>query len=265
MLPWKVFIRSVSAVTLLAMGGLAAGQDVLPFSHVSRSVGTQAVIDDQTAPADEVDETPAVDEAALPADDTTTTTEPPETAAPDVAGDTEAPAPSDVPVIEVTEIPEAPTTVPPAAPEVDAPDTPPAAPVEDDAAVICAAAAEKACGPVEPVPAADSSIDARVERCVAWWNRLADRLDGRGRPRWAARARMVADRCDEMIARWQERQDRRDARQGRVENRREKGDHNNDGHPDNGWHNKDRDRRNGRPETVPGQVNKAERHGEGRR
>jgi hypothetical protein len=265
MLPWKVFIRSVGAVTLLAMGGLAAGQDVLPFSHVSRSVGTQAVIEDETAPAGDVDETPVVDEAALPADDdVTTTTELPETAAPDVVDDTDAPTPSEVPVVEVTELPETTTAPPPTAPEVDAPDTPAAAPAEDDAVVICAAAAEKACGPAEPVPAADSSFDARVERCVAWWNRLADRLEGRNRPRWAARARLVADRCDEMIARWQDRQERRDARQDRVENRREKGDHNNDGHPDNGWHNKDRDRRDRRPETAPGQVNK-ERHGEGRR
>jgi hypothetical protein len=276
MLPWKVFIRAVGAVTLLTMGGLAAGGDVVPFSHVSRSVGMQAVVEEEAAPAVEADETPVVDDAAVPADDGSAVTEIPDSA--DPAGTDEVdPEPATPPVVEVTEAPGTPTTT---APEVDAPDTPPAAPAEDDAPVVCAAAAETACGPADPELAADARFDARVQRCEAWWNRLADRLEDRNRPRWAARARMVAERCEVIITRWQERKERREERrddrqvrreerQDRREERKVKGDHNCDGRPDNGWHAKpgypfpcdDA----GRPETAPARVRRAERHSEGRR
>jgi hypothetical protein len=285
MVPWKVFIRSVGVVTLLATGGFAAGQDVMPFSHVSRSVGEQAVVDDGTTPdVEPAAETPTVDEAALPADGDATTTEVPGTAVPEIVDPADPPDPT---VVDDPEKPEAPsTTTPPAtAPDADETVTPPAAPVEDDASIVCVAAAETTCGVAEPVPAADSSFDARVQRCQNWWNRLADRLAARNRPQWAERARRVADRCDEMIARWQERQDRQDRRQDRRQDGPEKakGDHNCDGRPDNGWHKTDgrhpatgeqctpgaptpdQTRKGDRPETAPGQVNKAERHSERRR
>jgi hypothetical protein len=278
MVPWKVFIRSVGVVTLLATGGFAAGQDVMPFSHVSRSVGEQAVVDDGTTPdVEPAAETPTVDESALPADGDGTTTEVPDTAAPDIVDPADTPDPT---VVDDPEKPETPsTTAPPAAaPDGEETATPPTAPAEDDASVVCAAAAETTCGVAEPVPAADSSFDARVQRCQAWWNRLADRLAARNRPQWAERARQVADRCDEMVARWQERQDRRQERHDKA-----KGDHNCDGRPDNGWHKTDgrhpatgerctpgetapdQPKNGDRPETAPGQVNKAERHSERRR
>ena len=273
-------------VTLLATGGFAAGQDVMPFSHVSRSVGGQAVVDDGTTPDAETPdaetaETPTVDEAALPGEGDNTPTEVPATAAPDIVDPADTPDPT---VVEVPEKPETPTTTttppPAAAPDANETATPPTAPAEDDATVVCAAAAETTCGVAEPVPAADSSFDARVQRCQAWWNRLADRLAARNRPQWAERARQVAGRCDEMVARWQERQDRRQERQAKA---KVKGDHNCDGRPDNGWHKTDgrhpstgeqctpgapapdQTRKGDRPETAPGQVNKAERHSERRR
>lgn len=280
--PWKVFIRSVGVVTLLAMGGLAAGQNVVPFSNASRSVGALAEVD-ETATAPDGEVTPAVDETEAPADDSTT--EAPPTAAPDL--DPIDPPDTVPPVVDVTEAPDTPTTtappVPDTAPDSEAPTTPPTAPADEEGPVVCAAAAETACGPAEPELAADPSFDARVERCVAWWNRLADRLEERDRPRWAARARLIAERCDEWIARWQERREqreqeraqRREVRRDDRDSRKVKGDHNCDGHPDNGWRNKpgypqpcpDRDGRNdnGRPGTAPGQERKAERHSERRR
>jgi hypothetical protein len=269
MVPWKVFIRSVGVVTLLATGGLATGQDVVPFSHVSRAVGAQAVVDDESIAAPDADESPTVDEAALPAEGDDTPTEVTAPADPDSVDPGDTADPAAPPVVEAPEKPEAPTTTPPtAAPDVDETAVPPVAPAEDDAAVVCVAAAETTCGVAEPVPAADSSFDARVQRCQAWWNRLADRLAARNRPQWAERARQVADRCDEMIARWQDRQDRRQEKKAKP------CDHNNDGHPDNGWRNKDGScgdkgdrpetapaqvRKGDRPETAPGQVKKAER------
>jgi len=47
-----------------------------------------------------------------------------------------------------------------------------------------------------------------------------------------------------------------------------KGDHNNDGHCDRGWHNKETAgpaNKGQRPQAAPGQLNRAERHSEGRR
>ena len=98
-----------------------------------------------------------------------------------------------------------------------------------------------------------------------WWKSLAQAFADNGRPDWAARATQIAERCDEMITRWEQWEERRQERQDRV-----KGDHNGDGHPDNGWHQRgdrddddrgddDRDGRRGRP-----QAQKASRHREGR-
>jgi hypothetical protein len=84
----------------------------------------------------------------------------------------------------------------------------------------------------------------------------------------AAGARRVADRCDEMVARWQQWQERRqqrdDRRDDRQVDRKVKGDHNGDGHPDNGWHNKDRDRGD-RGDNRPARARQVSRHSEGRR
>src|SRR6185295_9929969 len=92
MQPWKMFIRSVSVVTVLTAGGFAAGQSVVPFMHTSRTSMPQVSEGDGTAPDAEV---PAVDPAAEESTDdtTTTTTEAPKADAPDPVNDP-APAPA---------------------------------------------------------------------------------------------------------------------------------------------------------------------------
>jgi hypothetical protein len=151
----------------------------------------------------------------------------------------------------VVTVPTKPTTTTTTTP-ADQGDT--VAPTDGDAPAVCAAAATTPCGPTDPAPAADNSFDARVQRCQAWWNDLADRLDANGRPEWAARAREVAGRCEAMIARWQQWQDRWEQRQA------EKGDHNGDGHADNG----NRFRRDGRADRPSPQPKQSSRHSEGR-
>jgi hypothetical protein len=263
MQPWKMFVRSVSVVTLLTAGGFAAGQDVLPFTHTSGSTSPQVSVVDETA-ADS--ETPSVDPAATVDETdstTTTTTEAPAVDAPSVdpVGD---PAPTTPPVVEVPDEPTTTTTAP--APSTPAPDVsaaPPATPAENDAPVVCAAASEGQCGPADPAPAAAHTFDERVQRCRDWWNRLADRLAARNRPQWAERARRVAERCEAIVARWQEKH------QGQAV-KKQKGDHNCDGHQDNGWRNNPHKtppaecppspapapaaQGKGRPATAPGHV-----------
>lgn len=85
MLPWKSFVRSVSIVTLLTAGAMAAGQNVVPFTNASRGV----------APVEEVDEPPVVEEETPDVDpidevvdeETTTTTTAPEVETPDIESD----------------------------------------------------------------------------------------------------------------------------------------------------------------------------------
>jgi cytoskeletal protein RodZ len=121
MQPWKMFIRSVSVVTLLTAGGFAAGQAVVPFANVSR--GTSPTVEE---PAPE-EETPAVDpaEEAPETDDSTTTTTEPE------ATDDDAPS-TDDPAEEAPEVAEEPTTTT-TAPEVIEVNVAPPAPVADPA------------------------------------------------------------------------------------------------------------------------------------
>ncbi|MDQ1503774.1 MAG: hypothetical protein QOD57_1501, partial [Actinomycetota bacterium] len=190
-----------------------------------------------------VDPTPPVDGT------TTTTTVPP------VVVD---PVPNPVPVLvpPTTPVPPKPvttTTVPPAVPVV---------PVDGDAPSVCAAAATAVCGPAAPAPA--DTHAARVQRCQDWWNSLADAFDQNNRPEWATRARDIAGRCEEMITRWEQMQQNGADRQ--------KGDHNGDGHPDNGW-NQGQDGPNGHdgqgdhptpPQAKPQAKQQVSRHGEGR-
>jgi hypothetical protein len=235
MQPWKMFVRSVSVVTLLTAGGFAAGQDVLPFANVSRGVAPQVFVADDTAldaTAADATDTPVVDPAAEvgEADSSTTTT----TAAP--AADTpttDTPATDPAPIVPVVDVPKTVVT-PPATPAPDSSVAPPATPAENDAPAVCAAAAESPCGPPDPAPAAALTTDERVQRCQDWWNRLADRLQAR-RPAWAERARRVAERCEAIVARWEDRHAAKPVKQDKPA--KMKGDHNCDDRPDNGWHN----------------------------
>jgi len=88
MQPWKMFIRSVSVVTVLTAGGFAAGQVVVPFVQTSRYTAPSVSEDDSTAT-----DAPAVDPAAEESTDstTTTTTEAPKDEAADPVDD---PAPT---------------------------------------------------------------------------------------------------------------------------------------------------------------------------
>lgn len=252
MFPWKMLFRFFSATVLFATGGFAAGHDLpVPFDAAPEAAAPAPV-------SDAVDTTTTT---VAPVHESTTTT---------TAPDAPVVEPVPVPVtIDPTEIdpaptaPSAPTTTKPAKPTAGVPadpsDTPPAAPVDGDAAAVCAAAKTKACGPAAPTaaPARDNSHQARVERCQDWWNSLAQAFDQNGRPEWATRARAVAGRCDAMITRWEE------AQQRWEERRKAKGDHNDDGHPDNGrsFRRDGRDDRNGPKEARAAKVS---RHSEGR-
>jgi hypothetical protein len=262
MFPWKMFVRFFSAVVLMATGGFAAAHDLpLPLNATS----TEIVAPPAAAEPDPSTEITPVDDAvdndndsdtgdADTADDTTTTVADPD------GTDTGGPVVEPIPV-PVPGKPALPVTPAPPAVTPDPADTaaPPAAPADDDGPAVCAAAAEKVCGPAATAaPAADDSFAARVQRCQNWWNALATRLEQNGRPEWAARARQVAGRCEAMITRWQERQDRWEEKH--------KGDHNGDGHPDNGRGPKGDggdDRRAPKAKPQP-QSNKVSRHSEGR-
>jgi hypothetical protein len=245
MFPWKLLFRFFSAMVLFATGGFAAGHD-LPLPFVS----------------------PPEVAAPAPADSTTTTTAPPAvvdttttttTAPPVVVDPVPVPAPVDTP--PVTPAPTTPpkpvtttTTAPPAvipAPVV----TPPAVPV--DAPSVCAAAGATVCGPAAPAPAADDTHAARVQRCKDWWNSLADALAANNRPEWATRARDIAGRCEEMITGWEQAQQP-------SQDHQNTGDHNNDGHPDNGWNHGHDDGDNQAPPPAQPQAQQVSRHGEGR-
>jgi hypothetical protein len=276
----RSFCRFFSALVLFATGGLAAGAKLPPsFDPAPPEVAATAAPapDTTTTTVPPVDETattvPPVDETTttVPPVDKTTTTVPPvdetttttTTTAPDGPPGVVDPVPVPVRVPD----PIAPTADPALTPPtkskpvkpvkrakppagVPAPvpsDTPPAAPVDGDAPSVCAAAATKVCGPAEAAPTAgDNSHAARVQRCQDWWNSLAQAFDQNKRPEWAARAREIAGRCEAMITRWEE------AQQRWEERRKEKGDHNRDGRPDNGRRNK-----GAKAQKVP-------RHSEGR-
>jgi len=231
MFPWKMLFRFFSATVLFATGGFAAGAELpVPFDTVPAPVA---------APAAPVDDTTTT--TAAPVDETTTTT----TIAPDAPPVVEPvsvplPLPEPIeptPATPAPTAPEKPATPPVGVPAPAPADPPPAVPVDGDAPSVCAAAKAKACGPAEPVAptAADNSHAARVQRCQDWWNSLAQAFEQNNRPEWATRARRIAGRCEAMITRWEQAQQRGEDR-GR--DKREKGDHNGDGHPDNGWRNK---------------------------
>ena len=247
MFPWKLLFRFFSAMVLLGTGGFAAGHEVsLPFVSPPEASAPAA------APADSSTTTTTAP-AAVDSTSTTTTTAP-DSSAPvvvepvsDLPTTTTAPAKPAKPVT---------TTTAPAAPV----DTPPAVPVPGDAPSVCAAAATATCGPADPAPPVDDSHAARVKRCQDWWNSLADAFDHNGEPQWATRAREIAGQCDAMITRWEQLQQE-------WAQHHQKGDHNGDGHPDNGWHNK-QDGQGNNPAPPPAQpqpkVKQDSRHGEGR-
>jgi hypothetical protein len=257
MFPWKLLFRFFSAMVLFATGGFAAGHDLpLPFTGSPTEVAAPPA----TPVADPTTTTttlPVVDPTP-PVDGTTTTT----TAPPVVV----EPVPDPVPVLvpPTTPVPPKPVTTTTAPPAVRA--VPPAVPADGDAPSVCAAAATAVCGPAAPAPA--DTHAARVQRCQDWWNSLAAALDQNNRPEWATRAREIAGRCEEMITRWEQMQ------QNGAD--RPKGDHNGDGHPDNGW-NQGQDGQNGRdgqgddptpppaqPQAQPQGKQQVSRHGEGR-
>ena len=128
MQPWKMFIRSVSIVTLLTAGGFAAGQAVVPFANASRGVSPAV---EEPAPDDEA---PVVDPAAEApeTDDSTTTTTKPEAPATDDAPSTDD-TPSADPVVDPAPAPEVPETTTTTVTPVDVTAVPPAAPVADPA------------------------------------------------------------------------------------------------------------------------------------
>jgi len=242
MFPWKLLFRFFSAMVLLGTGGFAAGHEVsLPFVSPPEASAPAA------APADSSTTTTTAP-AAVDSTSTTTTTAP-DSSAPVVVEPVSAPTTK--PAKPVTT-----TTTAPAAPV----DTPPAVPVPGDAPSVCAAAATATCGPADPAPPVDDSHAARVKRCQDWWNSLADAFDHNGEPQWATRAREIAGQCDAMITRWEQLQQE-------WAQHHQKGDHNGDGHPDNGWHNK-QDGQGNNPAPPPAQpqpkVKQESRHGEGR-
>lgn len=271
MLPWKMLFRFVSATVLFATGGLAAGAELpVPFDVTPAAVPAPAPVADVTTT------TTTGAEVDVP---TTTTSAPAGPEVVEVPVTVTVPAP--LPVVTdrpADPAPSAPAPVGPTDPAerggLPAPapiDPPPAVPLDADAPPVCAAAKKaKACGPVGP--AADNDHGARVQRCQDWWNSLAQAFEQNQRPEWAARARRIAGRCDAVITRWEKAQQRWEERR---RDGREKGDHNGDGHPDNGWHNKEerrdgdgRDRRDRdeRPASQPAgaKADKISRHSEGR-
>jgi hypothetical protein len=258
MFPWKMFARSFSAIVLFLTGGFAAGHELpvpMPFDTNPTEVAAppaaptvdESTTTTTTAPADGSTATP---DPSAP--DTPPVVDPAPPATPDPATPV-GPAPP-------VEAPAPPAETPAPAP-APVPDVPPAAPVDPDAPPVCAAAATAACGPAvtDPAPAADNSHAARVARCEAWWKSLAQAFADNGLPQWSDRASKIAGRCDAMITRWEQMEQRWRERQDRV-----KGDHNGDGRPDDGWHNRgDRKARPAPPAAQP-RVQKASRHSERR-
>lgn len=250
--PWKLLFRFFSALMLLATGGFAAGHDIpLPFSSPPPA----------TAPASGSSTTTTTAPAATDGSTTTTT-------APD-ASTTTTTAPDSTPPVLVTPVPDpAPTTsttvpakptttttAPAATPAPGTPSvTPPAVPVDDNAGAVCAAAATTTCGPAEAVPAAGDTHAARVQRCQDWWNSLAAAFTANNEPQWAAKATQIAGQCDAMITRWEQ------LEQQWAAHHQPKGDHNGDGHPDDGQG------QNGDHPAPPAppRPQQVSRHGEGR-
>jgi hypothetical protein len=249
MFPWKMFVRSFSALVLFLTGGFAAGHELplpMPFDTNPTEVAAPPA-------APTVDETTTTTTAPVDESTTTTTT---------TATDT-PPVVDPVPVLTDRGTPDPTTPVVPAPPAkpappvgVPAPAPAPDAPADPDAPSVCAAAVTNACG---PAPTADNGHDARVQRCEAWWKSLAQAFADNGQPDWASRATKIAGRCDAMITRWEQWEQRWRERQDRA-----KGDHNKDGNRDNGWHKRgDRDQRPAPPAAQP-KAQKASRHREGR-
>jgi len=258
MLPWKLFFRFFSALVLMATGGFAAGHDLpSPFDSNPAPVTATAAPDSTTTTTTTVaDDSAQSETGTTQADDSATTTT----------------APGMVDILPVTDAPTTSTTEPAPAPAPDKPAAPapkaplkpapapadpaPAQPVDGDAPAVCAAAATNTCAPVAPT--ADDSRAARVQRCQDWWNSLADAFTAHNRPDWAARASELAGRCDEFVTRWEQWEQTWQDWQARHP-KDPKGDHNGDGHADNGQGPK-----HDHPAPPPAQPKQVSRHGEGR-
>ena len=219
MFPWKLLFRFFSAMVLVATGGFAAGHAV-PLSFASPPAASAPA----TPTADSPATTTAPDDSNQSdrADGSTTTTTAPDSSAPVVEPVADPAATSTT----VTTSKPTTTTAAPKATKGTQAGTPPAVPVPGDASSVCAAAATTTCGPAQPTPADDTHA-ARVQRCQDWWNSLADAFDKNGEPQWAAKAREIAGQCDAMITRWEQLQQE-------WAQKHDKGDHNGDGHPDDG-------------------------------
>jgi hypothetical protein len=262
MFPWKMFVRSFSALVLFLTGGFAAGHELpvpMPFDTNPTEVAAPPAAPTVDESTTTTTSTPADDPATTPdpsAPDTPPVIDPAPPATPDPATPVDPAPPVETPA------PPAETPAPAPAPApAPVPDVPPAAPVDPDAPPVCAAAATAACGPAvtDPAPTADNGHDARVARCEAWWKSLSQAFADNGQPRWSARASEIAGRCDAMITRWEQMEQRWRERQDRV-----KGDHNGDAHRDFGWRNRgDRTARPAPPAAQP-KVQKASRHSERR-
>jgi len=248
MFPWKLLFRFFSATVLLATGGFAAGHEVpLPFaSPPEASAPAVPTADPSTTAPDDSNQSDQ-------ADDSTTTTTAPDSSAPVVVEPVADPATTSTTVTTTPSKSTTTTTAPKAVPTKGTQaDTPPAVPVPGEAPSVCAAAATSTCGPTQP---ADDTHAARVQRCQDWWNSLADAFDKNGEPQWAAKAREIAGQCDAMITRWEQ------LRQEWAQTHH-KGDHNGDGHPDDGLGPKPGDP--GDHPAPPPQPKQVSRHGEGR-
>jgi hypothetical protein len=260
-LPWKLLFRFFSAMVLLATGGFAAGHDI-PLPFTSPPPVTAPSTTTTTAPSTTTTTAPSTTTTTVPP--TTTTTAPSATdgsttttTAPD-GSTTTTTAPDSTPPVVVTPVAlPAPTTPVTTTPAPGTPsDTPPVIPVDGDAGAVCAAAATPTCGPAEPVPAPDDSHAARVQRCQDWWNALAAGFTANNEPQWAAQATAIAGQCDAMITKWEQLE-----QQWAQHQPAPKGDHNGDGHPDNGRGPKGNQPA---PPPVQPQASQFSRHGEGR-
>ncbi len=261
--PWKLLFRFFSAMVLLATGGFAAGHDIpLPFTSPPPATAPAPVPESSTTTTTAPAPTDGSTTTTTAPDGSTTTTTAPDSTPPVLVTPVPDPAPTTSTTVPTTPAgPTTTTTAPVATPAPGTPapgtpsDTPPVIPVDDNAGAVCAAAGTTTCGPAEPVPAPDDSHAARVQRCQDWWNSLAAAFTANNEPQWAAQATQVAGQCDAMITRWEQLEQQWAQHHADV-----KGDHNGDGHPDNG---RGPNGDHPAPPAAP-QAQQVSRHGEGR-
>jgi hypothetical protein len=179
MQPWKMFIKSVTVVTVLTAGGFAAGQSVVPFMHTSRTANPQVVEGDDTAPDAEA---PAVDPAVEEGTDSTTTT----TKAPKA----EAPEESTTTTTTTTTVSSPIDVIAPTAVEDHAPKAPKAPEAPKAPKAPKAAKPAVACKDRTPKPKGDHNGDTHCDN--GWHNKDADWIAAH-----QARANDHSDKADD--------------------------------------------------------------------